>query len=169
MPCLTIRTSIHILLITNQILCMRKLFLAIFLVIALVSSAQNKSKFSPERFQAELEKYITQEAQLTADEATRFFPVYREMLQKQRAQGRQMKHQWKERLTDDAACRKAIELRDAAELEQKRLQQQYHQQFLKLLSPQKVYDVIRAEDRFMRHTFRNWGKGQKDDKSQRSQ
>ena len=37
-------------------------------------------KFSPEKFQAELERFMTQEAGLTADESAKFFPLYREML-----------------------------------------------------------------------------------------
>ena len=56
-------------------------------LVCLAEEPQNTTpqKFSPEKFQAEMEQFITQQANLTADEAAKFFPIYREMQQKQRA------------------------------------------------------------------------------------
>ena len=42
-------------------------------------------KFNPEEYQRKLEAHITKFAGLTIQEAQRFFPLFREMQQKQRA------------------------------------------------------------------------------------
>ena len=47
-------------------------------------NAEEQQKFSPEKFQADLEQYITNEAGFTPEEAAKFFPLYREMQKKQR-------------------------------------------------------------------------------------
>ena len=72
------------------------LFLALTMVIPL--TAQNNEpkqeerteghkeepkKFDPERYQRELEAFICREACLTKQEAQAFFPLYRQMQQKQ--------------------------------------------------------------------------------------
>lgn len=60
------------------------LVIAVLLVMA-VAAAQyngNRPKFSPEKFQAELERFIAKEACLSPKESARFFPVYSEMKKK---------------------------------------------------------------------------------------
>ena len=51
----------------------------------LTTGAQEQQKFSPEKFDAELQEFITAQAKLTPQEATKFFPIYKEMQGKQRA------------------------------------------------------------------------------------
>ncbi|MBO6059979.1 MAG: hypothetical protein J6P67_07550, partial [Bacteroidaceae bacterium] len=46
--------------------------------------AQEQPKFSPEKFEADLEAFITREAGLDQQEAAKFFPLLKEMHQKQR-------------------------------------------------------------------------------------
>ena len=121
--------------------------------------AQETRKFSPEKFQAEMEQFITKEANLTPEEAAKFFPLFREMQQKQRAIFEKVRKEGFVKPVDDASCRKLVERRDANELEQKRIQQLYHQKFFSVISPSKVFDVLIAEERFHRRAFRNWGQG----------
>ena len=66
---------------------MKKLLISAVLMLMVVLSikAEEQQKFSPEKFQAALEQHITNEAGLTPEEAAKFFPLYREMQQKQRA------------------------------------------------------------------------------------
>ena len=137
---------------------MKQIILITLFLFTLVSArAEEQQKFSPEKFQADLEQFITQEASLTADEATKFFPIYREMQSKQRAIYKQMKDLGNNKPTDEKACRKAVEKRDELELEQKRICQSYHAKFFEVLPASKVYDVIRAENRFHRRALRgNW-------------
>jgi len=137
--------------------------LAILMLLA-VSAQEPKKKFSPEKFQAELEQFITNEACLTPQEATKFFPLYREMHKKQRCVYNQMKALGKIKPAEESECRKSIQKRDELELELKSIQQTYHNKFLGVLSASKVFDVIKAEDRFHRKTFRNWGNGKRPEK-----
>lgn len=122
-------------------------------------TAQENRKFSPEKFQAEMEQFITKEANLTPEEAAKFFPLFREMQQKQRAIFEKVRKEGFVKPVDDASCRKLVERRDANELEQKKIQQLYHQKFFSVISPSKVFDVLIAEERFHRRAFRNWGQG----------
>lgn len=137
--------------------------LAVLMLLA-VSAQEPKKKFSPEKFQAELEQFITNEACLTPQEATKFFPLYREMHKKQRCVYNQMKALGKIKPAEESECRKSIQKRDELELELKSIQRTYHNKFLGVLSASKVFDVIKAEDRFHRKTFRNWGNGKRPEK-----
>ena len=138
---------------------MKKLVASVVLMLMFVLgvSAEEQQKFSPEKFQADLEQHITKEAGLTQEEAAKFFPLYREMQQKQRAVYHEMRELFKA-TTDDASCKRAIQRRDQLEVELKRIQQTYHNKFMKVIPASKVYKSIIAEDKFHRKAFRNWGK-----------
>lgn len=139
---------------------MKKILISMMLLLSgVMTQAQETRKFSPEKFQAEMEQFITKEAGLTAEEAAKFFPLFREMQQKQRAIFAKVRKEGFVKPVDDAACRKLVERRDANELEQKKIQQLYHQKFFTVISPSKVFDVLIAEERFHRRAFRNWGQG----------
>ena len=116
-------------------------------------------RFSPERFQAQLEEFITKEASLTSQEATAFFPVYREMMEKQRAVFMRQRNVSRVKPADEQGCLKAIKEQDEIDLELKRIQQTYHLRFLEILSASKVYDILRAEEKFHRNMMRSWGRG----------
>ena len=139
---------------------MKKLVVSAVLMFMFVLgvNAEEQQKFSPEKFQADLENFITNEAGLTAEEASKFFPLYREMQQKQRVVYNKMRELFKAP-SDEASSKRAIQRRDELEIELKSIQQTYHNKFLKVVSASKVYKTIIAEDKFHRRAFRNWGKG----------
>ena len=139
---------------------MKKLLVSAVLMMMFVLgvNAEEQQKFSPEKFQADLEQFITNEAGFTTEEAAKFFPLYREMQQKQRAVYHKMRELFKAP-SDEASSKRAIQRRDQYEIELRSIQQTYHNKFFSVIPPSKVYDVIRAEDRFHRHAFRNWGHG----------
>ena len=124
-------------------------------------SQQNgqQQRFSPEKYQADLEQYITKEACLTPQEASAFFPLFREMQKKQRALYNKMREDVRIKPTDEAACKKMIQKRDQVELELKSIQQTYHNKFFSVISASKVFDVIKAEDQYHRGLLRNMGRG----------
>ena len=144
---------------------MRKLIFAGILMwgSVLMGSAQDdKQAFSPQKFEAELQSFIVKEAALSQEESTRFFPVYNEMRSKQRVLfERQRNMDRGAKPADENACKKAIQERDNIELEQKRIAQSYHNKFLDILPASKVYDVLRAEDKFHRTMLKQWGHRQK--------
>lgn len=110
----------------------------------------SKQKFSPEQFQADMEQFIVKEAGLTPQESAKFFPVYREMGNRQRAVFDRMRKMGRNKPADEAGCLNAIKQRDKMDLELKKIQQTYHNKFLSIISASKLFDVIRAEERFHR-------------------
>lgn len=137
---------------------MKKLlvFAVLMLVVVLGVSAEEQQKFSPEKFQADLEQYITTEAGLTNEEAAKFFPLYREMQQKQRVVYNKM-HELFKLPHDEASCKRAVQRRDQLEIELKQIAQTYHNKFLRVLPASKVIGTIVAEDKFHRRAFRKFG------------
>ncbi|MBP3247534.1 MAG: hypothetical protein J6M36_06550 [Prevotella sp.] len=137
---------------------MRKLlvFAVLMFVVALGASAEEQQKFSPEKFQADLEQYITTEAGLTNEEAAKFFPLYREMQQKQRVVYNKI-HELFKLPHDEASCKRAIQRRDQLEIELKQIAQTYHNKFLRVIPASKVIGTIVAEDKFHRRAFRKFG------------
>jgi hypothetical protein len=120
---------------------------------------QQQMKFSPEKFQADLEQYITKKACLTPQEAAKFFPIYKEMQSKQRAVYERQRQLGWVKPADEKGCEKVIRQRDEYDLELKRIQQTYHNKFLSVISASKLYDVLNAEDRFHRQMLRGWTPG----------
>lgn len=137
---------------------MKKLlvFAVLMFVVALGASAEEQQKFSPEKFQADLEQYITTEAGLTNEEAAKFFPLYREMQQKQRVVYNKI-HELFKLPHDEASCKRAIQRRDQLEIELKQIAQTYHNKFLRVIPASKVIGTIVAEDKFHRRAFRKLG------------
>lgn len=135
---------------------MRKFILCLSLVFVLsIANAQDKNKhYTKERFQAELEQYITRKAGLTPKEASIFFPLYSEMLRKQRSIYDELKKLKRIKPTSDVDCKKNIIKRDKFEIEIKQLQKNYHEKFMQVLPVSKVYDIIKAEERFHRQAFK---------------
>lgn len=119
---------------------------------------QHRQQFSPERFEAEMQEFITREAGLSAQEASRFFPLYKEMQDKQRQLFARQRELSNVKPADDAGCLRVINERDDIDLELKRIQKNYHTRFLEIFAASKLYDILKAEERFYRRVMRNWGR-----------
>jgi hypothetical protein len=120
---------------------------------------RGNQQFSPERFDAELRAYITNEAHLTTQEAAAFFPIYKEMQDKQRELSNRQQEISRTKPADEAGCLNVIRESDEIDLEIKRIQQTYHTRILEIVSASKLYDILNAEKRFFRRMMRNWGRG----------
>ena len=138
---------------------MKKISITLFcLFITMMAFAQEGPwKFSPEKFKADLQEYIVKEAKLTPQEATKFLPLFGEMHEKQRAIYARQRELRKTPPTDEAGFNDAIKKADQMDLELKTLQQTYHNKFLCVLPASKVFEVIKAEDRFYRDMWKRWG------------
>lgn len=117
-----------------------------------------KGAFSPARFQAELEQYVTTHAALTPTESARFFPVYREMGKKMRMLFDEMRRWRQFTPKSNDACAEAIRRQDEIDIQLKQLQQEYHARFMLVLPAKKVMEVIKAEEQFHREAFRKMHK-----------
>lgn len=121
---------------------------------AMADTPENsRPKFDPERFEASLEQFITTKAGLTPQEAGRFFPIYREMQSKIRMYFNEMKRLHHTDIKDNVMSEKAIRRIDVIDIEIKRIQQKYHNSFLKILPAGKVLEILKAEEKFHRQAF----------------
>lgn len=139
---------------------MKKILLTFFISLICIGTYAQKrqGKFTKERFQAELEQYITKKAGLTPNEAARFFPLYVEMRKKQQALHFETKNLKRIKPTTDTECKKNILKRDEIEIEKKLIEKTYHEKFMQVLPAKKVFDILKAEDRFHRQLFKRTAK-----------
>ena len=128
--------------------------LLLLLFCTIVVSAQDNKRFDAARFEAELEQFIVTDAFLSPDEASRFFPLYREMRNKQREiQGEDKKfHHFDRR--NDKECEEMIRRRDDRDIEMKELLKEYHEKFMRILPASKVYQILQSEEKFHRRLFK---------------
>ena len=133
------------------------IILILQLLMAVSVSAQGPQKFSPEKFDADMAKFVTEQAKLTQQEAEKFFPLFREMHQKQRAVYHKIRQATKQQPADDKACEATLKECDKLNVELRRIEQNYHQKMMKAIPAKKVYDAIMAENQFHRRMMRGWG------------
>lgn len=114
------------------------------------NSEQGKPRFDPKEFQQRMEEALTRQAELTPDEAKAFFPIYKEMKEKQRGIGVQI-HQLKTQCKpDEAAYTAAITKIKQLLVESAQLEQSYYRRLLEVVPASKVFKVMKAEDDFHR-------------------
>ena len=114
------------------------IILILQLLMAVSVSAQNQPKFSPEKFDADLEKFVTEQAKLTQQESDKFFPLFHEMHQKQRAVYHKIRQANKQQPTDDKVCEATLKECDKLNIELRQIEQTYHRKIMKAIPAQKV-------------------------------
>ena len=121
-----------------------------------VANGQHRKRppFNPAKFEADLEQFITVNACLSPSQAASFFPVYRQMMKKQRALFDEMRRLRMINPKDNEACEEAIRKQDELDIQIKQLQQEYHGRFLMMLPAYKVLSIIKAEEKFHRQIFK---------------
>ncbi|MBR1547566.1 MAG: hypothetical protein IJ637_02425 [Prevotella sp.] len=119
---------------------------------------QQRQKFSPEKFETDMMEYITREAKLSQQESGVFFPLLKEMHTKQREVYGRMRELGKNRPADEKAFAESVKQVDKLNIELKQIEEKYHQKMLKVVAASKVYDAIKAENRFHRQMMKNWQK-----------
>ena len=139
------------------------LVVMLFTAIQLVAQVpdRGRSKFDPKAFETKMEQYVSTAAGFTPTEASKFFPLYREMHRKLRGCFDEMRMYRHVDTNDDEASYKAIKRLDEIDLEMKELQQRYHAKLLKVVPAGKVMKVIKAEERFHRQAFKQVLEGPK--------
>lgn len=128
------------------------------ILLSLVAFAQppQPPRFNPEKFEADMEQFITTDVGLTPMEASRFFPLFREMQNKQRALFGKMRFYAHTDTSDDAASLKAIKECDKIELEMKKIRQEYHLKFCKVLSPVRFSPSSRPRRSSIARRLKGW-------------
>lgn len=136
---------------------MKRIILTLFLSVCVIPQiiAQGKHKhFDPQQFEMSLEQFVITEACLSPGEAELFFPLYREYMEKQRALRADERLHCNYKPATEKECREAIEYSDNIDIEMKELQKEYHRKYMRVLPANKVYDIIKAIDRFHRDCFK---------------
>ena len=121
-----------------------------------VANGQHRKRppFNPAKFEADLEQFITVNACLSPSQAASFFPVYRQMMKKQRVLFDEMRRLRMINPKDNEACEVAIRKQDELDIQIKQLQQEYHGRFLMMPPANKVLSIIKAEEKFHRQIFK---------------
>jgi hypothetical protein len=154
---------------------MRRLIVLLIAVCALVPAAHagygDHQHLTPEEFQAKQRAYITEKAELTTEEADKFFPLYFE-LQKRKNELNGQARDWmqkgrKDNITD-AEYGKILEGVYDARIAINELEKAYLTNFRKVLSNKKLYAVQLAEVRFNRELLRDMQKNVPPRKGQQS-
>jgi hypothetical protein len=133
---------------------MKRLFYITMCLLAVLTAGAQDKKFSPEKFQADMEAYISQKAGLTQQEAAKLFPLMREMQEKQRVIYRKMHEMVQQKPSNEAECANSIKEYDKMNVELRSIEQRYHKKMMSEVSASKVYEVIKAEYKFHRHWMR---------------
>ena len=97
--------------------------------------------------------YLTQKAELTAEEAGKFFPIYFELQDRKKAindKAWQKARKGKNPNTTDAEYEEIVDEIAHARLESDKLDIEYLNRFKKILSPKKLFKLQRAEIKFHR-------------------
>ena len=138
---------------------MKKILFAslLLLLTAVTASAQErpikKPHFSPEEFQAKQKAYITEKAELSAEEAEAFFPLFFELQKKkfelERNARKDFKRQRGEQMSEEE-CRKFVYNMADVKIEIAKLEREYTDKYLEVLPACKVRRVQHAENSFQR-------------------
>ena len=124
----------------------------------------NRPRLTQEEFRARQQSFITERAGLTAEEASKFFPLYFELQDRKKELNGEAWKLMREGREKDTAEDRYGEIMEGvldARIESDKLEKEYLKKFQKILSNKKIYLIQRAEMRFHRELL----KGMKGDKS----
>lgn len=116
-----------------------------------VSNTSNRGQsFSIDEYRKRQKEFFTKRANLTEQEAEKFFPVYNELQQKKMQinhQSRQDAVRQQQPLSEEE-CLKAIDALADAQIRIAQLEKEYLEKFKKILPASKILAIQRAEDQF---------------------
>lgn len=128
------------------------------MILCLSSQAQDrKGWFSPEQFNAKQQAYMTDYANLTPEESSKFFPLYYELQEKKRdlhKQNRDLFRQGRDPLTTDKQYKIIVETSINNSIKAENLDKIYLRKFESILSAKKMYAIKCAEFSFNREVLK---------------
>ncbi len=145
---------------------------ALFLFSSVSLKAQDEKKGDSrwERYRAEKVSFLTEKLELTPTEAQKFWPVYNE-LEKNRWEAQKARRELEAKVHDvedsNLSKNEIIQLtRDFSSSMEKEgeLYVKYNEEFLKILSPERVLKLYRSENEFRMYMIRKYRDREKDKK-----
>lgn len=128
----------------------------IMLYSSLVFSQGHRGEKSPEmraKIEAKKISYITQQLELSPDEAQLFWPLYNEMKNKKEVFHKEFRQLFKnlkrgsENLSEDESIKISDRMADL-KVEKAKMEREYHYKFKKVLSAKQILDLHLAEKQF---------------------
>lgn len=146
---------------------MKKLIVLIVMMYGIMpllwASHGTNQHLSPEEFRAKQRAFITEKAELTKEEATKFFPIYFELQDRKKQlsdEAWQLIRKGKEENLTEAQYGDIMEGVYDSRIASNRLDKTYFDKFKKILSCKKIYLVQKAEMRFHRELLKGMNKKQ---------
>lgn len=130
-------------------------------VITFSVNAQQNRRMNMEEFENKKIEYITKEAELTKEEANKFFPIYNELskkkfeLHRQHRQKMEKMKSSKDNMSDEE-YRKLLENDVDVKLKEAELDKEYSSKLDDVISPEKLYKAQQAERKFMQDAIRKF-------------
>lgn len=136
---------------------MRKLIVLVIMVwggLSLLKAAEGCNQhLTKEEFRAKQQAFITEKAELTQEEAAKFFPLYFELQDRKKElndEAWKLMRQGKNESTTETQYEEILEGVYDARIASDRLERTYFEKFKKILSCKKIYLIQKAEMRFHR-------------------
>jgi Spy/CpxP family protein refolding chaperone len=124
-----------------------------FTTLAQETEGKRRRRFSPEEFQAKQREYITEKAELTEEEADKFFPIFFELQKKkfdlERNAHKDISIKCKETMTE-VECKALIDKMSNLKIEIATLEKEYIDKYLEVIPANKLMHVQRALMTFQR-------------------
>lgn len=143
------------------------LFMVLLMAMPLSAISQRqegrRSKFDPNLFKQKMETFVSQKAEITSEEAAVFFPLFHEMMDKQRSINWKIRKLMREgkSVQDEARYKEIVEDILNYEVAQKELEKTYTERFSKVLSWSKIFKVKKAVNDFNMDALRKYSASRK--------
>lgn len=121
---------------------------------------QQQPRFDPEQFQQNMLMIITREAGLTPAESQAFIPLYKEMRKEERVMSGKILELKTKKYNAEKEYLNALTKIKSLQVEMAELEASYYKRISKVISAEKMFKLMLAEDRFhrqlVRGTNQNW-------------
>lgn len=126
--------------------------------ISLAYAQEKKPHFTKKEFRAKQQEYITRKAELTKEEADKFFVLYFELQDKKKKINDRMRndmHNTRKKDFDEAGYGQIIDKMLDSRMESEKLERCYIQQYKKFLSDKKIFKILTAEMNFHKELLKS--------------
>lgn len=153
---------------------MKRLIILLFVISAFIPAMRafdgcHQQRMSAEEFREKQKAFIIEQAELTKEEAAKFFPIYFELQDKKKALNDKawgLIRKKKDDNTTEAQYHEIMEEIYDSRIDSDKLEKAYLERFKKILSYKKIYMVHKAEMRFHRELLKKLNnKGGEGDKA----
>ena len=141
---------------------MKKFFILMTMLVGLIPATMaydgSEQRLTKEEFRSKQQAFIAQKAELTQEEAEKFFPLYFELQDEKKKlndEAWKLMRQGRNKETTEATYEEILEKVSESRIASAELEQKYLKEFEKILSCKKIYQVQQAEMSFHRRWLKN--------------